>query len=92
MTTMIKRKKQVGGLTRGVDPKDLEALFARALPAGTKPRAEIMRDATTGIERGFGYVSVPRGEGVGAAARRAIVAYNGTRCVGVSERARERER
>ncbi|CAN0275036.1 unnamed protein product, partial [Laminaria digitata] len=72
----------VGGLARGVDPKDLEALLARALPAGAKPRAEIMRDATTGIERGFGYVSVPGGEGVGAAARRAIVAYNGTRWKG----------
>lgn len=70
----------VGGLARGVDPKELAALIARALPSGASPTAEIMRDASTGVERGFGYVSVPGGEGVKAGAERAIAAYNGTRC------------
>lgn len=70
----------VGGLARGVDPKELAALIARALPSGASPTAEIMRDASTGIERGFGYVSVPAGEGAKAGAERAIAAYNGSRC------------
>eukprot|EP00903_Cladosiphon_okamuranus_P015959 g14741.t1 len=69
----------VGGLARGVDPKELAALIARLLPSGASPTAEIMRDASTGIERGFGYVSVPSGEGVRAGAERAIAAYNGSR-------------
>lgn len=72
---------KVGGLGRGVDPTDLAALIARALPDGTTPVAEIMKDNTTGMERGFGYVSVPPGEGVRAGAERAIQAYNGTRQV-----------
>lgn len=71
----------VGGLARGVDPEELAALIARALPSGASPTAEIMRDASTGIERGFGYVSVPAGEGVKAGAERAIAAYHGTRFV-----------
>lgn len=69
----------VGGLARGVDPEELAALIARVLPSGASPIAEIMRDATTGIERGFGYVTVPPGEGVKAGAERAIEAYNGSR-------------
>eukprot|EP00752_Nemacystus_decipiens_P007935 g7089.t1 len=69
----------VGGLARGVDPKELAALIARTLPLGASPTAEVMRDASTGIERGFGYVSVAGGEGVRAGAERAIAAYNGTR-------------
>jgi len=76
----------VGGLARGVDPKELAALIARALPPGASPTAEIMRDASTGIERGFGYVSVPAGEGVKAGAEQAIAAYNGSRCVCERER------
>lgn len=62
-----------------MDPKELAALIARALPSGASPTAEIMRDASTGIDRGFGYVSVPAGEGVKAGAERAIAAYNGSR-------------
>ena len=80
-TTTFTPAETVGGLARGVDPKELAALIARALPSGASPTAEIMRDASTGIERGFGYVSVAGGEGVRAGAERAIAAYNGTRCV-----------
>lgn len=80
---MYKRQKTVGGLARGVQPQDLAALIARALPNGTTPTAEIMRDASTGIERGFGYVNVPGGEGIKAGAERAIAAYNGTRYIRV---------
>lgn len=74
-------RKTVGGLARGVDPEELAGLIARALPSGASPTAEIMRDASTGIERGFGYVSVPAREGVRAGAERAIAAYNGSRYV-----------
>lgn len=69
----------MGGLARGMDPKELAALIARVLPSGAAPTAEIMRDSTTGIERGFGYVTVPPGEGVKAGTDRAIAAYNGSR-------------
>ncbi|CAM9600082.1 unnamed protein product [Pylaiella littoralis] len=69
----------VGGLARGLDPKELAALIAAALPSGASPTAEIMRDASTGIERGFGYVSIPAGEGVKAGAEKAIAAYDGSR-------------
>lgn len=66
---------------RGVQPAELAALIARALPQGTvAPTAEIMRDSTTGIERGFGYVNIsPGGQGVKDGVERAISAYNGTR-------------
>lgn len=70
---------KVGGLVRGVRPQDLAALIARALPDGVVPTAEIMRDQSTGIERGFGYVTVPAREGAKAGAERAISAYDGTR-------------
>lgn len=70
----------VGGLARGVQSEDLAALIARALPAGVTPSGEIMRDTLTGIERGFGYVTVC-GDEARTGAERAIAAYNGTRSV-----------
>lgn len=69
----------VGGLPRGTQPEALSTLIARVLPEGTIPTAEIMKDQSTGIERGFGYVTVPRGRGVKAGVERAISVYNGTR-------------
>lgn len=69
----------VGGLARGVRAEELAALVARALPPGAGSTAEVMRDASTGIERGFGFVTVAGGEEARAAAERAIAAYNGTK-------------
>lgn len=73
---------EVGGLPRGTEPEDLSKLIGRVLPDGAgQVDVEIMRDQQTGLERGFGYVTMPSGAVGKEGAERAISTYNGTRCV-----------
>lgn len=71
----------MGGLARGIQPAELAALVGRALLTGSAAKAEIMRDPLTGVDRGFGYVTVQGDGEAGArtAAERAIAVYNGTK-------------
>ncbi|CAM9731138.1 unnamed protein product [Choristocarpus tenellus] len=73
----------VGGLPKGVNSNDLASLFARALPAGSAfPSAEVIKDLSTGLERGFGYVTVTGVEAAKDGAQQVINVYNGTKWKG----------
>jgi cold-inducible RNA-binding protein len=65
----MSRKLYVGNLPYETGEVELQALFARA---GTVERVTVMRDATTGRARGFGFVEM----GSDAEAQQAISELN----------------